>query len=302
MAKCESPYSKKAQGVLDLFKKRKETEVEVEAQVTATLEQLDLENAEKRKRHKPLDQYPPGTISDQFVAKVVKDYGRMPDGICIKERQLPELERLVETCFTELHQIKDCYATTLLPTVFARHTSPAEIPVIRFLLSDFVTVEPDLDAGPARGYVTEAQEKEILRQLSSDQLGTIKAAFRAAAPRTAEDARNATCAQLVPPAWPKPMTLQDGVDGLIVTLGGGIFDNARVLHTKLLVKWMVKHMIFALSKRPEPDAVIEYCLQYSKVRAQGFWIYMRWCTRADGMTRYGIEPEPCLKFNYPIYD
>jgi hypothetical protein len=299
MAKCPSPFSEKAQAAMDYIKKLQEEEEEEVVKATTTMERLALEEEEKRKRHRPLEEHPKGTVSDAWIEKTLTKHGKLPQGICINDRILPKIEVLYEACFFSIHNIKRCYPSLALALAFEKETPADEIPLDRFFPEHFIEVYPDRRAGKTM-YLTPEHEKDLSNKLTSEQLQYVKDCFTAAKPRTDDDVRDAGQLLLAQHECPNPSIVRDGWNGPIASLRCLLFENARPVHGKLVVKWLVQHLLAALPPRPTPDAAIEYCIQTAPRHANAYIVYLRWCTLEDGMKRYGEGPLPCKKFDHEI--
>jgi len=302
MAKCESPYSAKAQAALEHVKQRKQEKRDEEAKQAKIDKELEEASAKKKERHVPLDQLPKGTVSEGFAEKIKAQYGRVPDGACVKEKMLPQLDVLTETLFFHNHHIKGVYPTLSLAEAFNKQVPANEIPINRFLLDAYLTLVPDLSAGPSLGYMSPEHETELLRHMLPEHVQYKKDSWIKAQPKTNKDAQDLATVTVAQRAIPDPVVIKDGVQGTIVALGGVVFENARVVpHTQLMIKWLVEHLIKALPERPAPDAAMEYCLQFSKHHANAFVVYMRWCTLPDGRGRYGQDPMPCQRMGHDTH-
>jgi len=300
MAKCPSPFSAKAQAALEYIKKLQQEEDEEMVKVTTTMEQLALEEEEKRKRHKPVEEHPKGTVSDEWIEKTISKHGKLPAGICINDRILPNREVMYEACFFSVHGIKRKYPSLLLALNFQEQTPLEEVPLNRFFPEHFVEVYPDLRAGAKNMYMKPEREQELLTNLTPAQIQDTKEGFMEAKPRTDDDARCAGKMLLAFRECPTPFIVKDGLNGPIAALRCLIFENARPIHAKLVTKWLVQHLLEALPLRPALDAVMEYCIQDTERYANAYTIFMRWCTREDGKLRYGEDAMPCKKFDHEI--
>src|SRR5688572_6387465 len=256
MAKCDSPFSAKAQAALAYANKLREEEEEAEAKLNKEMERLALREKAKRDAHKPLVK---GQFSDTFLQKINKDFGRLPNGVRVMDPVLPELHVMFEACFYELHQIKRCYPVEAVCAAFCKHTPVQEVPVNRFLLEHYIDIEPDLTAGARCMYMTRAQEQDLLHKgATQDQVNYLKKLFASSKPRSADDARKCGRSVFVQRAYPQPVVVKDGCNGSIASLGCALYDNARVKHSRIMVKWLVKYLLDVLGARPTPDAAIEY--------------------------------------------
>lgn len=298
MAKCPSPYTKKTQDLFLYLKNLEDEERVEEAKLAVEFAAMSTAEETKKKRHIPLENLPPGKVSQEYLDRCVREYGTLPKGISVEEGGVPGPDEIVEACLFEVYGVLHCYQEALIMANFRKKLPDKEIPVNRFLLSEFIHARPNLEAGPEAGFISQEEELALLKHVRPDQLEEVKTLFKTIHPQTEAEAKASTRCFLAQRESPTAAVVVDVGQGPIASLAGVIYENPPTLHRFLMIKWLVQHLLTALPKRPCDDAVMEYCLIFSPVHDSAFWLYMRWSTPDAGFERYGRMPDPCRKMTY----